>query len=475
MIQYIIIYTQTQNKYDHQNNLKMKTLLTKFLMVAAPALLFQSKVLAQGKSSLDSYISRGLNSNESIRQQDFLLQKNIYALQEAKSLFFPNVDFKTDYTKASGGRTINVPVGDLVNQVYSTLNTLTGTNKFPQLKNESILLNPDNFYDARFHTTMPLINAELIYNKRIKRQQVDLQKTEVVLYKRELVKDIKTAYYNYAKALNAVSIYQSSLKLVAENKRINTALFNNDKVNRTAVVRSDNEVTKISSQLIAADQDLLAARSYFNFLINSPLTDTIKVDSIAALPDGLLIRDTTVEKREELSKLKIAIALNKNATGLAKSYIIPKLGTFLDLGSQAYGWEVNSGSRYYFFGISLNWNLFASGKNTYEKKQAIVEQQSLEAQSDYVEKQLKMQLSINKNAYRSAVARYEAAQSQLKTAGQYYGDELKLYKEGQIIYIELLDAQNQLINARLEANIALFDAWGKYADIERANASFNLN
>ena len=168
-------------------------------MFAALALLFQSKILAQGRSALDTYISQGLNSNESIRQQDLLLQKNIYALQEAKSLFFPNVDFKTDYTKASGGRTIDIPVGDLVNQVYSTLNTLTGTNKFPQLKNESILLNPDNFYDARFHTTMPLLNAELIYNKRIKHQQVDLQKTEVVLYKRELVKDIKTAYFKLAK------------------------------------------------------------------------------------------------------------------------------------------------------------------------------------------------------------------------------------------------------------------------------------
>jgi outer membrane protein TolC len=44
----------------------------------------------------------------------------------------------------------------------------------------------------------------------------------------------------------------------------------------------------------------------------------------------------------------------------------------------------------------------------------------------------------------------------LRTADQYYRDELKLYKEGQAIYIELLDAQNQFINARLESNIALY-------------------
>jgi len=42
------------------------------------------------------------------------------------------------------------------------------------------------------------------------------------------------------------------LKLVKENQRINTSLFNNDKINRTALIRSDNEVTKINAQLETA-------------------------------------------------------------------------------------------------------------------------------------------------------------------------------------------------------------------------------
>ena len=51
---------------------------------------------------------------------------------------------------------------------------------------------------------------------------------------------------------------------------------------------------------------------------------------------------------------------------------------------------------------------------------------------------------------------------------------LKLYKEGMAIYIELLDAQNQLIDAQLHANIALFDTWIAHTAIERANASFTI-
>lgn len=424
------------------------------------------------QSKLDEYIQEGLSSNQSIKQQTFMLDKNVYALKEAKSMFLPDVSFSTTYTKADGGRTIDFPTGDLLNGAYATLNQLTGTNSFPQLKNQRILLNPDNFYDAKFRTTLPILNAELIYNKRIKLQQVDLQKAEVLLYKRELVKEIKTAYYNYVKATNAIEIYASSLRLVEEGQRINTALFNNSKVNRTAVIRSTNEVSKINASLIAATKTAESARYYFNFLLNRSSADSILLDDIIELPKQDYLPAGNVNVREELAKLRIAKDINSNLNGLAKSYLIPKIGTYLDLGSQAFDWQFNNHSRYYFWGVSLEWSLFSSGRHSYKIKQTIADRQSIEAQTDYVEQQLTTELKVRRNEMQSAVAEYNAAQSQLKTAQIYYDDVLKLYKEGMAIYIELLDAQNQLINARLNANIALFDTWISYAAVERANASF---
>ena len=426
------------------------------------------------QSRLDDYIRDGLASNQSIKQQTFLLEKNVYALKEAKSMFLPDVTFSTTYTKADGGRTIDFPAGDLLNGAYATLNQLTGSNSFPQLQNQHILINPDNFYDARVRTSLPVLNAELIYNKRIKLQQVDLQKAEVLLYKRELVKEIKTAYYKYLQAVNAVGIYESSLRLVDEGQRINTALYNNSKVNRTAVLRSGNEVSKINASLIAANKTAESARYYFNFLLNRPLTDSILLDDITTLPAQDRLLGSNISGREELSRLRIAKDINNNLNGLAKSYLIPKVGTYLDLGSQAFNWQFNRQSRYYFWGVSLEWNLFSSGKNAYRIKQTIADREAIASQTDYVQQQLLTELQVRQAEMQSAIAQYNAAQSQLKTSQTYYGDMLKLYKEGMVIYIELLDAQNQLIDARLHANIALFDTWIAYTAIERANASFTI-
>ncbi|MEJ2880525.1 TolC family protein [Pedobacter sp. GR22-6] len=426
------------------------------------------------QEQLNSYIREGLVSNQSIKEQEFLLHRSVYALQEAKSMFFPSVTFSTTYTKADGGRTIDFPTGDLFNAAYATLNQLTGSNSFPQLQNQRILLNPDNFYDAKFRTSLPILNAELVYNKRIKSQQVDIHKAEVLMYKRELVKEIKTAYYNYIKATNAISIYQSFLKLLEEGERVNQSLFKNNKINRTAVIRSQNEVSKINASLTAAKKTEESARYYFNFLLNRPLTEAILIDDVPSVPaqDNPPISD--VSGREELSKLEIAKGINRNLTSLAKSYLIPKMGTSLDLGSQGFDWKFNDRNRYYLLGLSLEWNLFSSGRNSHKINQSIANQQAISAQTDHVTQQLLTELNVRRANLQSAIAQYKAAESQLKTSRTYYNDMTKLYKEGMAIYIELLDAQNQWVDAQLQSNIALFDTWISFAAIERANASFNL-
>lgn len=419
---------------------------------------------------LDKYIQYGLVNNESIKQQQFLLEKNLYALKEAKSLFLPNVSFNGGYTLAGGGRTVDVPIGDLMNPVYSTLNQLTASNNFPQVKNQNILLNPNNFYDVKLHTIYPIINAELVYNKKIKSQQYDLQKIEIDVYKRELAKEIKIAYYNYLQATAVIQIYENALLLVKENERINTSLFNNDKVNRTAVIRSTNEVTKISAQLNTGKQTQANAKAHFNFLLNQPLTTEFLTDPINDIPDVSIVNDTAVNKREELLKLNTAKAINDNLIRLANAYKKPKLNSFLDIGSQGFDFKVNNKTPYYFFGLSLEYNVFSGGKNKYRVKQAEADSKNITSQTSYVEQQLGLQVKISVNTFKAAVINYQAAVSQVSASEKYYKDMLRLYKEGTSLFIELLDAQNQLVSARLQANISLYDTWIKQAEIERANA-----
>ncbi len=424
---------------------------------------------------LEQYIQTGFAKNQSIQQQKIALDKSAYALKEAKSLFLPNVSFMTDYFLAGGGRTVDFPAGDLLNPVYGSLNQLTNSNNFPELENQNILLNPNNFYDAKFRATLPILNLEIAYNKRIKQHQVDIQKLEVDLYKRELAKEIKIAYFNYLQAEEAIKVYNTALDLVQESNRINEALYRNDRVNRTAVIRSENEVLKFEAQREIALQTANSAKAYFNFLLNRNLSDAIIIDDAYQTAAIFLGDSSTVDQREELLKVSMASAINEKLEGLSKSYFVPKLSTFIDLGSQGFDWQFDNDTRYYFFGVSLQWDLFSSGKNRFKTKQVQLDNQIIQSQSDYVETQLKLQLTTAINSFNSSLQSYQAAISIFQSSQKYYADIKRLYQEGTALFIELLDAQNQLVKSELQVNISLYDTYSKAAEIERANASFNIN
>ncbi|HEX9827059.1 MAG TPA: TolC family protein [Flavobacteriaceae bacterium] len=429
--------------------------------------------LGYSQSKLDGYIEVGLKNNEVIKQHNFDINKSMWALKEARSLFYPTVSLNGSYTKAEGGRTIDIPIGDMLNPVYNTLNQITNSNAFPTLENQSVLINPDNFYDAKIHTTMPLLNFEIIYNKKIKNQQTSLQKIELEIYQRELVKDIKIAYYKYLQSLEGIKIYEDALKLVTENQRVNHSLFKNDKINRTAVLRSDNEVIRIAANLETARQVSNNARAYFNFLLNQKLDTQIVVDgNNEDLPDALVEENT--QNREELKKLDQVKEINDNVSKLTKSHWLPTLSGFADFGFQDFDFEINKQSRYYFVGMGLEWNIFSGNKNKYKLKQVEQDTKKISSQIDNVKQQLLLQFQVSQNNLKSALEQFHADKNQKVAAKKYNDDITRLYKEGQAIYIELLDAQNQWVNAQLNANISFYNSWIAFAELERANATFTF-
>ena len=435
--------------------------------------LFCFGFLGYSQSKLDNYIQIGLKSNEVIKQHNFDINKSMYALKEAHALFYPTVSLNANYTKADGGRTIDIPIGDMLNPVYNTLNQITNSNAFPALQNQSVLINPDNFYDAKIHTTMPLLNFEIIYNKRIKSQQTSLQKIELEIYQRELVKEIKIAYYKYLQSIEGINIYQDALKLVKENQRVNQSLFKNDKINRTAVLRSDNEVIRIEANLETAKQVNSNAKTYFNFLINQKLDSEIEIDVNNEATPTILVNENT-SNREELSKLTQVSEINSNVSKLTESYWYPKLSGFADFGFQDFDFEVNKQSRYYFAGVGLEWNIFSGNKNKYKLKQVEEDSKKISSQTDNVRQQLLLQFQVSQNNLKSALEQFNADKNQKESAKKYNEDITKLYKEGQAIYIELLDAQNQWVNAQLNTNISLYNSWIAFAELERANATFTF-
>ncbi|ATP59046.1 transporter [Pedobacter ginsengisoli] len=428
---------------------------------------------AFSQSHLQGYIDEALKNNLGIQKQDFALQRSLYALKEAKGLFLPDVELNTSYLTSGGGRKIEIPIGDLLNPVYSTLNNLTGSGKFPQVDNVSQTFNPNNYYDAKVHTTLPLYNAEIIYNSRIKKEQITMQQIELRLYKRELIKQVKLAYYGYEQSLQAIRIFENGIVLAKENLRINQSMVKNGKAIRTVVARSENELTSLETQLEDARAESLNAAGYFNFLLNKPLNSPVETshnENMIIKPDSVLHSS----KREELAALESLNQINTLSVKLTRSTLLPKLSTFIDLGAQGDFLKVNKDAPYYLFGVTLSWQIFNGNRNKNKTQQALLDLKSTEIQTEQASQQLELEVITAQNKLNAALQAFKASVSQTALSLQYYKDEQRLYKEGQALYLELLDAQTRLINDQLKQSIAYLNMLTRNTELERAKASYIL-
>jgi len=431
------------------------------------------------QNQLDKYIEEGISNNIVLKQKQISLDKALYSLKIATSYFFPSIGLEGNYTSGEGGRNISFPVGDIINPVYQTLNQLTQSNRFPRLENVKIDFFPFHYYDVKLRTSMPLINTDLIFNRNIQSGQVALQEYEVDVYKRELVKEIKTAFYNYLSAISGEKIYRDALSVAEEGKRVNESLYKHGQGLPVYILRSESEIEEIKSQITEANNNVQKSKRYFNFILNRDLDEEINVSFNIPLKisevDSILASEIDLTKREELRMLETGISINQSVLSMKKSFWIPKVSAFLDLGAQDQIWNYNSDSRYYLFGFQLSIPIFEAFRNHYNIDNAELEVENSRLISELTKKQIKLSQSIARTDLIAARQNYDTAVKNLEAAGSYEKLIANGYKEGANTFIETVDARTQLTRASLMLNINTNKVLAALANFEREIANQGIN
>ena len=441
-------------------------------------LLFLPLIVAGQSNPLDAYIQEAIQNSHALKEKQFVLERNLLALEEAKRLYYPSVNLNGTYTLAAGGRRLEFPIGDLLNPVYSTLNQMTNSNQFPQVDNVNELLAPNNFYDIKVRAQQPIINAEIKINRSIKNAQVSLQEIDMQVYRRELAKNVKLAYYQYLQAREAAQIYQNATQLLQESKRVNESLVRNDKAIPSVITRTNSEIAAVEAQAVEARNQQRNAAAYFNHLLGRSLDQPIAIDTIQIVQGGdrILVseqegRPFIFENREEIAQLNKAQEINKLVVNLEETYRKPKLGAQLDVGSQAFGLDVGP---YALLGISLEIPLWTANRNKLQVQQAASNVSALNEQIAQVKDQIQLQIRIAQNAVQAEQDILKSYDTQQDAARQYYRDTFRRYKEGVTSYIELLDARTQVTNLDVRRSIAYYNVLMRKAELERALAAYPL-
>ncbi len=445
----------------------MKTRIYLIVILLIPSLL-------KGQPVLDNYISYGLENNLALKQKESDYEKSLEALKEARGLFYPGISFNARYTISEGGRVIDIPIGDLLNPVYATLNSLLSTNLFPVIDNQRVKFLRPTEHETKVRVVQPLFNTDIYYNSRIRKEMTIIGEMDVDQYRRELTSEIKKAYYNSVMADAILNMLNDTRKLLVENVRINRKLINNDKVTADYLYRSEAELNKFDQELQNARKNREIAFAYFNFLLNKPLTDTIIIQYPAQFPLLSELTEnytsTALENREEIRKLENYEKISGFQVKMNQTQKLPDLYAVADYGFQGEEYEFNREQDYMQASAVLTWNIFEGFTNKARIRQAIIQKEMAETQLEEAKKQIELQVIGAVSELSAADKGIVAAESQLKNAREGYRIVEKKYGEGQASLIEYIDARTSMTQAEENLIISKFQYLSAYAEFEKITA-----
>jgi len=468
---------QQTNIQKMKSSEKIKKLLqffTAFLIMIAFSLSFSR---AQ-ESVLDEYVRMGLESNLSLKQKKNDYEKSIYALKEAKGLFFPDLSLNARYTISDGGRIIEFPVGDLLNPVYSTLNTLTSTTAFPQVENQEFPFLRPTEHETKLRMIQPVFNTDIQKNAAISERLSKIKKADYDSYRRQLVAEIKKAYYHHIKALKIKAVLINSKGILEENKRVNESLFRNQKVTRDAVLRSEAELGKIQKALAQADAGIKTSAAFLNFLLNRDLNEEIVIED-AFHTDSLVNTSQsyteTWQNREELLQLEELSELNDLKLKMYRARSLPTLTAVVDYGYQGEEYSFTPDDDFVMASLVMSWNIFRGFQNKQKISQAKIEYENSLLKKQETEKMIELENIQNLQNLLAARKNIETSYLIKKSTQEAFRMVKKKYANGQANLLEFMDARSAMTNAGMDYEIALYDFLIQYAEFERSSAMYIID
>ena len=153
------------------------------------------------------YVDVALQGNLALQGQHLEVQRAEAALDAARARFFPEVALQARYTRADGGRDIDLPIGTLLNPAYQTLNELLEAQgqppRFTPLPDQNIPFQRAREQDTRITLRQPLYQPAIPAAARAQRELLRGAAAEREVIERRLRRDVWLAYLEWLKALRA--------------------------------------------------------------------------------------------------------------------------------------------------------------------------------------------------------------------------------------------------------------------------------
>ena len=294
---------------------------------------------------------------------------------------------------------------------------------------------------------------------------------------RDLVTEIKLAYYDYLFVTEATHINEENQKLLQQMIAIAQAKFRVGQGKYSNVIMAQVELSKLVNAIITLEQQRETIIARINTLLNSsadlPLGVPVPIEEDRVIPTLAELYELAVENRQEIQKQKLAISKMALVVEMSKqmTYPDPTLGAsyfenrgIVDL-KHTQKMPMTFSTRRTLNPANAAW---FGHRNSYIHELDV----KIEAMEHQIEKlESNLRFVVKKHHFGMETANRSIRlyrQTLLPQAQQALSAANTAYQAAQIDFLSFLDIQRTLLNLRIEEQRALRDYRQHLAQLEQA-------
>jgi outer membrane protein len=440
----------------------------RLLLLTLSLSLLAARLSAQS-AALEAYIQQGLTANLGLQHQTLEVQKAQEAVRQSKSLGLPKLTFEANYTLAGGGRTLDFPIGDLLDPLYQKNFGIPSP-----VGNQNIQFLPNNFHETKVNFAYPLYNSDLRYNREIQASLLQSKTAQRAVGEHELRYQITDAYLRYLQTLEAERVWVNARTVLAELRRFNESLVKNNVATRDIVATADYELSKADNEIFRLKSQQNTARAYFNFLINKDLQSEVTADTallrspLGTYQPGQLVQQALASRPEFAALRAGQQAAETDVRRNAANQKLPDLYIGGSLGFQGFGYTFAKEQAYGLAQVGLTYDLFDGGLRSSKTQVARIEADKIRNQTAQAQQQIALQVTSAWNDLEAAQNTFRTAQTGLRAAEETFRIVNNKYRASQVLLLEFMDAQNRVTTARLQQLLAWTEVLLREAALRKA-------
>jgi hypothetical protein len=333
-------------------------------------------------------------------------------------------------------------------------------------------------FQARMSWPVSAIFLTVIPRHEALVKAAEAQQIQVLINQQGVRLQAREAYYNYARTRAALMVAKAALAQTEAHRKDSDALVSAGSIARVELMRADAQVAAAKVSRTRAEFQVGIARSSLFTLIhmdgNNDVTiaEDLEVDLPPETQDERAVLKIAVERRSELRALRVLEAGQERSIAAQRGQAWPVVA----VGGTA-DWA-NPNQRY--FGTYQQWrggwalfaslvwspnDTFAAGKGV-----DVAKSELLQTKADYASMldALRIEVSQAYNAYSAARVALDAARTGIQAAEESYRVRREQFRAGAAIAVDVIDAENQLRQNRLDLVNTFIDLRIAKARLDRA-------